>query len=66
VEKVWPSDTNFLLIDCHDAERFMKDSMTGGSIVRDLRANAALPRSVRVSVGTRAENDALLASVHGS
>jgi histidinol-phosphate aminotransferase len=64
VEKVWPSDTNFLLIDCQDAERFMKDSMTGGSIVRDLRANSALPRSVRVSVGTREENDALLASVH--
>jgi len=66
VEKVWPSDTNFLLIDCHDAERFMKDSIAGGSIVRDLRANAALPRSVRVSVGTRAENDAVLASVNGS
>jgi histidinol-phosphate aminotransferase len=65
VEKVWPSDTNFILLDCHDAERFMKDSMAGGSIVRDLRTNPALPRSVRVSVGTRAENDGLLASVRG-
>jgi histidinol-phosphate aminotransferase len=63
VAKVWPSDANFLLIDCHDAERFMKDSMAGGTIVRDLRGYPALPRSVRVSVGTRAENAALLASV---
>jgi len=63
VEKVWPSDTNFLLIDCRDADRFMRESIAGGSIVRDLRANPALPRSLRVSVGTRAENNALLASL---
>jgi histidinol-phosphate aminotransferase len=63
VAKVWPSDSNFLLIDCHDAERFMKDSMAGGSIVRDLRGYPALSNSIRVSVGTRSQNDALLASV---
>jgi histidinol-phosphate aminotransferase len=62
VEKVWPSDTNFLMIDCRDAEKFMSSSMAGGLIVRDLRAHPALPRSLRVSVGTRAENDALLHS----
>jgi histidinol-phosphate aminotransferase len=66
VAKVWPSDSNFLLIDCHDAERFMKDSMAGGTIVRDLRGYAALPRSIRVSVGTRPDNDALLNSVRRS
>jgi histidinol-phosphate aminotransferase len=63
VERVWRSDTNFLLIDCRDADRFMRDSMAGGSIVRDLRAHPALPRSLRVSVGTRVENDALIDSV---
>jgi histidinol-phosphate aminotransferase len=63
VEKVWPSDANFLMIDCRDADRFMSASMAGGLIVRDLRAHPALPRSLRVSVGTRAENDALLRSV---
>lgn len=60
VAKVWPSDTNFLLIDCHDADRFMNNSVAGGLIVRDLRAHPALPHSLRVSVGTRAQNDALL------
>jgi histidinol-phosphate/aromatic aminotransferase/cobyric acid decarboxylase-like protein len=63
VERVWPSDANFVLIDCNDATRFMSDSMRGGTIVRDLRANPALPGSLRVSVGTRAQNDALLGSV---
>jgi histidinol-phosphate/aromatic aminotransferase/cobyric acid decarboxylase-like protein len=63
VEKVWPSDTNFLLIDCRDAERFMNRSTAGGTIVRDLRGYPALPRSLRVSVGTRAQNDALLQSL---
>jgi histidinol-phosphate aminotransferase len=62
VEKVWPSDTNFLLIDCRNADRFLNNAIAGGLIVRDLRAHPALPRSLRVSVGTRAENDALLRS----
>jgi histidinol-phosphate aminotransferase len=60
VAKVWPSDTNFLLIDCRDADRFMHNSIAGGLIVRDLRAHPALPHSLRVSVGTRAQNDSLL------
>jgi histidinol-phosphate aminotransferase len=63
VEKVWPSDANFLLIDCNDADRFMKKTLAGGLIVRDLRGHPALPRSLRVSVGSRAENDALLQCV---
>jgi histidinol dehydrogenase len=63
VEKVWPSDANFLLIDCRDADACMRRSIAGGLIVRDLRGNPALPQSLRVSVGTRAQNDALLASL---
>jgi histidinol dehydrogenase len=62
VDRVWPSDANFLLIDC-DADRFMSHTLAGGLIVRDLRSHPALPRSLRVSVGTRAQNDALLHSV---
>ena len=41
----------------------MLGPIAGGLIVRDLRANPALPRSLRVSVGTREQNDALLRSV---
>jgi histidinol-phosphate/aromatic aminotransferase/cobyric acid decarboxylase-like protein len=38
----------------------MNNSLAGGLIVRDLRAHPALPQSLRVSIGTRAQNDALL------
>jgi len=66
VERVWPSDANFLLIDCRDADRFMRSSVAGGTIVRDLRANPALPGSLRISIGTRKENDALLNSLEAA
>jgi histidinol-phosphate aminotransferase len=63
VDRVWPSDANFLLVDCRDADRFVSDSLAGGLIVRDLRAHPSLPRSLRVSVGSRVQNDALLRCV---
>jgi histidinol-phosphate aminotransferase len=63
VTHVWPSDANFLLIDSSDPEAFLRSSMAGGAIVRDMRSNAALPASFRITVGTRTENDALLASL---
>ena len=60
VDRVWPSDANFLLVDCRDCDRFMSSTLAGGMIVRDLRAHPLLPRSLRVSVGSRAQNAALL------
>ena len=66
VAKIWPSDANFLMIDCRDADAFLRRSMAGGTIVRDLRANPELPASLRISVGTRAQNEALLSSLEGA
>jgi histidinol-phosphate aminotransferase len=60
VDRVWPSDANFLLIDCRETDRFMNAVLAGGLIVRDLRAHPALPHSLRVSVGSRTQNDELL------
>ena len=65
VEKVWPSDANFLLVDCRDADRFMSNTLAGGLIVRDLRAHPALPQSLRVSVGSREQNDAIIHCLGG-
>ena len=66
VAKVWPSDANFLLVDSADADRFLRSSRAGGTLVRDLRANPALPSALRISVGTRAENDALIESLEAA
>ena len=66
VAKVWPSDANFLLVESEDADRFLRSSIAGGTLVRDLRAHPALPSALRVSVGTRAENDALIDSLEAA
>ena len=66
VHTVWRSDANFLLIDCRDADGFLRTSVAAGFIVRDLRGYPALPNSLRVSVGTRAQNDALLHGVEAA
>ena len=63
VERVWPSDANFLMIDCVDPEELMRRSLAAGFILRDLRAHPSLPRSLRVTIGSREQNDALLASL---
>ncbi len=66
VDKVWPSDANFLLIESADADLFLRRAQAGGSIVRDLRAHPALRRALRVTVGSPAQNAALLASLEAS
>jgi histidinol-phosphate aminotransferase len=66
VASVWPSDANFLLIECRDANRCMRLCVAGGIIVRDMRGNPALPASLRITVGTRAQNDALLDSLEAA
>jgi histidinol-phosphate aminotransferase len=66
VTRVWPSDANFLLIDSADPDAFLRSSMAGGTIVRDMRANRALPNSFRITVGTRAQNDVLLSSLEAA
>jgi len=63
VGAVWPSDCNFLLIESTDADELMRRSIAGGLIIRDMRANPALPQALRVTVGTRAQNAALLRSL---
>jgi histidinol-phosphate aminotransferase len=66
VTKVWPSDANFLLIDSARPDAFLRASMAGGTLVRDMRSNPALPASFRITVGTRAQNDVLISSLEGA
>jgi histidinol-phosphate aminotransferase len=62
ISRVWPSDANFLLIDCSDADRLLQAAARGGTLVRDVRGHPALPHSLRVTVGSREENDRLIDS----
>jgi histidinol-phosphate aminotransferase len=62
IAKVWPSDTNFLLLDCNDADAVLTRVRKAGLIIRDVR-QPALPRSLRISVGTPEQNDRVLESL---
>jgi len=62
VTRVWPSDANFLLVDCSDADAVLARVRGAGLIIRDVR-QPALPRSLRISVGTPEQNRRLLESL---
>jgi len=62
ITRVWPSDTNFLLVDCADPDEVLARVRRAGLIIRDVR-QSALPRSLRISVGTPAQNARLLESL---
>lgn len=59
ISKVWHSDANFLLVDCIDADAVLSRVRAAGLIIRDVR-QPALPRSLRISVGTPEQNDRVL------
>jgi histidinol-phosphate aminotransferase len=62
ITRVWPSDANFLLVDCPDPDAVLARVRAVGLIIRDVR-QAALPTSLRISVGTPEQNDRLLGSL---
>lgn len=62
ITKVWPSDANFLLVDCTDADEVLARVRRAGLIIRDVR-QPVLPRSLRISVGTAEQNDHVLGSL---
>lgn len=63
IERVWPSDSNFLLVDCVDADRVLQAAASVGLIIRDPRSQAGLGRSLRISIGTPEQNDRLVRGI---
>lgn len=59
ITRVWPSDANFLLVDCRDADEVLARTRASGLIIRDVR-QPVLPGSLRISVGTPEQNTRLL------
>jgi histidinol-phosphate aminotransferase len=63
VIQVYPSDANFLLVKTIDAKGIYKYLVEKGVVVRD-RSNVLLcEESLRITVGTPSENDALISLV---
>jgi len=61
--RVWPSAANFLLVEFADAGAALRRSRAAGFLLRDMRAHPALPGALRLSVGTQAQNEHLIASL---
>lgn len=54
VKRVWPSDTNYILIEVADAAKTMAAARNTGVIWRDRSKD--VPNTIRITVGTAAEN----------
>ncbi len=63
VSRVFPSDANFLLVECRDAKRFLEAGKSVGLLVRDFSGAPRLTGCLRISVGTPEQNERLLRAV---
>lgn len=58
VETIWPSAANFFLIRVADTEALLRQCSDEHVLLRDF--DGSLAGCIRITVGTRAENDRLL------
>ncbi len=63
VRRVYPSQGNYLLVRFDDAEAAFQRLLAAGVVVRDMRASPQLGDALRISIGSPAENDALLSAL---
>ena len=60
VEKLYPSDANFLLIKCTDANQLYRYLLQQGIVTRNRSQEPDCENCLRISIGTPAENEQLL------
>lgn len=65
VRKVWPSDANFLLVQVDDAKAMYDELLDAQVIVRDRSRVQGCEGCLRITVGTKDENDKVLAVIGG-
>ena len=61
IEKIFPSDSNFLLVKTKDADFIYSELIDNKIIVRN--RNKIVPGCIRITVGTPVENDKLIRSL---
>ena len=65
VRKVWPSDANFLLVEVDDARGLYSELLDKQVIVRDRSKVPGCSGCLRITIGTKEENDKVLAVIGG-
>jgi histidinol-phosphate aminotransferase len=63
VVRVWPSDANFFLAEFRDPDDALARARGANLLIREIRAQVGLPRSLRVSIGSRDQNERLLGAL---
>lgn len=63
VRRAWPSSANFVLARFGDGKAALARALAAGIVLRDVSAQAGLEDCLRITIGTPAENDALLAAL---
>lgn len=63
VIRVYPSDANFLLVVFPDAEGMYKHLLNNGIVVRNRSKVLMCENSLRITIGTDSENNALLSAI---
>jgi len=63
IRQVWPSDSNFILIECTAADAVLRAAKDVGLIIRDPRSQPALAGCLRISIGTADQNERLLQGI---
>lgn len=63
VQRVWPSDANYLLVEVADSARAMAAGRAAGIVWRDRGKD--VPNTIRITVGTAAENNQTLEVLGG-
>lgn len=64
VRRVYPSQGNYLLARFDDAERAFLTLLAAGVVVRDQRAAPQLGDALRITVGSPAQNDRVIAALN--
>ena len=62
IQKIYPSDTNYVLFRINHASAIQKLMAEKGVVIRDRSTQAKLADSLRITIGTREENEKFLST----
>ena len=63
IERAWPSDANFILVECVDADAVLNAAKSVKLVIRDQRSQPQLANCLRISVGTPEQNARLVGAL---
>jgi len=63
VEKVYPTDANFILVKVNDADKIYQELVEEGIIIRNRNKISLCMNCLRITVGTEEENSELISSL---